>query len=89
MPSHKAPGKPFVFPDPNDRSPNENAVIVKVPQILGLYNQAHPDDEPAVRVVQKIKDWFTEQSKSEKWDKSEFAGSECILKNEEVLKAKK
>lgn len=84
-----AKGRPFEFPDPNDRSANEPAIIVKVPQILGLYNQAHSDEVPMSRVVQRVQDWFMEEAKVEKWDSAEFAGSECILKNTEVLKHKK
>lgn len=84
-----AKGRPYVFPDPNDRSVNEPAVIVKVPQILGLYNQAHSDEEPMSRVVQSVQDWFVAEAKAEQWDVAEFAGSECILRNTEVLKCKK
>lgn len=82
-------GRPYEFPDPDDRSANEPAIIVKVPQILGLYNQAHSDDEPMLRVVQSVQDWFVEESKKESWDKAEFAGSECILRNETIMKYKK
>lgn len=82
-------GRPYVFPDPNDKSANEPAVIVKVPQILGLYNQAHSNEEPMSRVVQSVQDWFVAEAKTEKWDSAEFAGSECILRNTEVLKHKK
>ena len=31
--------RPFVFPDPNDRSPNDPSVIVSPAQVLGIYKQ--------------------------------------------------
>jgi len=33
--------RPFVAPDPNDRSPNEPTMIASLSQVLGLYNQAN------------------------------------------------
>lgn len=80
-------GRPFEFPDPDDRSANEPAIIVKAVQILGLYNQAHPD-EPMSRVVQSVQDWFVQESYNEHWSSVEFAGNECILRNNDVKKHK-
>lgn len=82
-----AKGRPFEFPDPDDRSANEPAIIVKVPQILGLYNQAHPE-EPMSRVVQSVQDWFVQEARKENWSNAEFAGSECILRNDDIKKHK-
>ena len=31
--------RPFVFPDPNDRSPNNPSIIVSPTQVLGIYKQ--------------------------------------------------
>lgn len=35
----------FVFPDPDDRSKNNPAIIVTSEQVIGLYNQYNKDGE--------------------------------------------
>lgn len=35
----------YVFPDPDDRSKNDPCIIVNNKKVLGIYNQAHPDEE--------------------------------------------
>lgn len=47
-------GRPFVFPDPNDRSPNDPSIIVSTEQILGIYNQ--DCNEEMQRVADKVKE---------------------------------
>jgi hypothetical protein len=69
----------FVFPDPNDRSPNAPSVIVSSAQIIGLYNQENPDDKMQ-RVTQKVQDWFiNEATKKYNWHEASFAGNQCVL----------
>jgi len=69
----------FVFPDPNDRSPNAPSVIVSNAQIIGIYNQENPTDKME-RVTQKVQDWFIGQATSTyKWDTAHFAGNQCLL----------
>ena len=70
--------RPFVFPDPNDRSPNNPSVIVSSPQILGIYK--HYTGESMERVTKKVQDWFcTEATKKYSWDDSVFHGNQCVL----------
>jgi hypothetical protein len=69
----------FVFPDPNDRSPNAPSVIVSSVQIIGLYNQENPDDKME-RVTQKVQEWFTNEAVSKyNWHSATFAGNQCVL----------
>lgn len=70
--------RPFVFPDPNDRSPNSPSEIVSSVQVLGLYNQN--SDEKMERVTKKVQDWFRNKAHDYQWDHAEFSGNQCILK---------
>lgn len=69
--------RPFVFPDPNDCSPNNPSVIVSSTQVLGLYNQN--SGEKMKRVTEKVQDWFCNKAKTYQWDEATFSGSQCIL----------
>ena len=70
--------RPFVFPDPNDRSPNTPSVIVSSTQVLGLYNQGA--GEKMERVTKKVQDWFCTEARSKyRWDNATFSGNQCIL----------
>lgn len=71
----------YVFPDPNDRSKNDPCVIVNNKKVLGLYNQAHPDEEDMQRVMDKVQEWMTNETKKLGWDDVKFAGGQCILEN--------
>jgi len=72
--------RPFVFPDPNDRSPNEPSVIVSSAQVLGLYNQDSGDASKMVRVTGKVQEWIEQKAKENCWDEIQFAGNQCVLK---------
>ena len=69
--------RPYVFPDTNDRSPNDPSIIVSTEQVLGIYNQDF--DEDMQRVTSKVVDWFKAEATNYKWDKVEFIGNQCIL----------
>lgn len=71
--------RPFVFPDPNDRSPNEPGVIVSSTQVLGLYNQDSGDTSKMVRVTEKVQTWFDQRARQYQWDSVAFAGGQCML----------
>lgn len=71
----------YVFPDPNDRSKNNPCIIVNSKRVLGIYNQAHPEDENMQKVTDKVQEWFTNEAKEVGWDDSKFAGGQCILEN--------
>lgn len=70
----------YVFPDPNNRSKNDPCIIIETKMVLGLYNQAH-DDEEMQKVTEKVQKWITEQAECNGWDEATFVGSQCILKN--------
>ena len=69
--------RPFVFPDPNDRSPNNPSVIVSSTQVLGIYNQS--SGEKMKNVTEKVQTWFCEQAHTYMWDDAKFSGNQCIL----------
>jgi hypothetical protein len=70
--------RPFVFPDPNDRSPNSPSDIVNSTQVLGIYKQY--SGEKMERVTKKVQDWFcNEAMKKYKWDNATFSGNQCVL----------
>ena len=71
----------YVFPDPDDRSKNDPCIIVNNKRVLGIYNQAHPDEENMQKVTQKVQDWFRDESIANGWDEVSFSGGQCILKN--------
>lgn len=73
--------RPFVFPDTDDRSKNDPCTIVSSQQVIGIYNQYNPNGDEMQRVTEKVKDWFLAYSKKQGWDEANFAGNQCILKN--------
>lgn len=73
--------RPFVLPDPDDRSKNEPCIIVSSQQVIGIYNQYNSDGDEMQKVTDKVKEWFINYSKEQGWDESDFAGNQCILKN--------
>lgn len=73
--------RPFVFPDPDDRSKNDPSTIVTSQQVIGIYNQYNVEGDEMQRVTDKVKEWFLAYSKEQGWDEATFAGNQCILKN--------
>lgn len=70
--------RPFVFPDPNDRSANDPSFIVSPTQVLGIYKQY--TGEEMKRITSKVQDWFCEKAIQEyAWDEARFSGNQCIL----------
>jgi hypothetical protein len=50
------------------------------PQVIGLWNQAHPGDWME-RVTEKVQQWFqTEATARYKWDDAHFSGNGCQLR---------
>lgn len=73
--------RPFVFPSPNDRTPNDPSTIVNSAGVIGLYNQESGDPDKMERVTAKVQDWFTKRAKETyAWDDAVFSGSQCVLK---------
>ena len=72
--------RPYVFPDPNDRSPNNPSVIVSSQQVLGLYNAGN--SERMDKVTDKVRSWFTNAAKEKGWDGAQFSGGQCFLTKE-------
>jgi hypothetical protein len=76
--------RPFITPDPNDRSVNAPSLIVSAPQILGLFNQENPDEKKE-RVVDSVKDWYKSRMESEGWSTVMFHGNQVVLSVNVVL----
>lgn len=70
--------RPFIFPDPKDRSPNEPTIAVQQSHVLGNYNQANPEDKRE-KVTEPVKDWFKGQAEDAGWSSADFHGSVCVL----------
>ena len=70
--------RPYVMPDPDDRSINEPAKIVSSAHVLGLYNQSTPNDRKE-RVVESVQQWFEKEALNSGWEKATFDGSQCVL----------
>jgi len=76
--------RPFVAPDPKDRSVNEPTCVVSSAQVLGLYNQQNQDGKKE-RVVDSVKDWYVQQMKDAGWHNATFHGSQCLLEAKVAL----
>lgn len=71
-------GRPFLLPDPKDRSVNAPSVVVSQAQVLGYYNQENKGDKRE-RVVESVKDWYTRKVRESGWEEANFHGSQCVL----------
>ncbi len=80
--------RPFVAPDPGDRSPNEPTFIASSAQVLGLYNQENPDDKRA-KVTDPVKQWYASEMTKQGWSNATFHGSQCMLEANVILKKSK
>ena len=69
--------RPYVFPDPNDRSPNAPTIIAGKDQVLGLYNQM--TDSSAQYVTATVQNWFGETAKKLGWDGVHHSGNQTVL----------
>lgn len=70
----------YVLPDPKDRSENDPCIIMDTKKVLGLYNQAH-EDEDMQKVMPKVQEWTIKEAKDNGWDDVRFIGSQCLLEN--------
>ncbi|NDV24113.1 hypothetical protein [Desulfovibrio sp. JC022] len=70
--------RPFIAPDPNDRSVNEPSVVVSANQVLGYYNQENKDNKRE-RVVDSVKSWYMDKMEEAGWSEAKFTGSQCVL----------
>lgn len=70
--------RPFVSPDPKDRSVNEPTFVVSAPQVLGLHNQSQLNEKKE-RVVDSVKDWYVNEMLKQGWSKATFHGNQCVL----------
>lgn len=77
--------RPFIFPDPKDRSINEPSIVASQAQVLGNYNQANPSDARE-KVTDTVKDWFRSTAEASGWKTADFHGSQCVLTVELELK---
>ncbi|MDO8329804.1 MAG: hypothetical protein Q7T36_04965 [Fluviicoccus sp.] len=79
--------RPFVAPDPKDRSVNEPTQVVNANQVLGLYNQV--TGEKKERVVDSVKEWYSQHMIEAGWSDASFHGNQCVLSAEVTLKPKR
>ena len=70
----------YVLPDPKDRSENDQCIIMDTKKVLGLYNQAHEEEEMQ-KVMPKVQEWTIKEAKDNGWDDARFIGSQCLLEN--------
>jgi hypothetical protein len=80
--------RPFVAPDPKDRSVNEPTSVISAAQILGLYNQENPTDKKE-RVVDSVKSWYVNEMERCGWSKATFHGNQCVVEAKVQLVTKK
>lgn len=69
--------RPFVIPDPKDRSVNEPTKVVSANQVLGLYNQNSGDKKE--RIVDSVKEWYKNTMFENGWGDVTFHGNQCVL----------
>lgn len=69
--------RPYSFPDPNDRSPNNPSTILSSEQVLGLYKRG--TGEKMEKVTEKVRNWIIDQAKAMGWDEGFFSGGQCVL----------
>lgn len=70
--------RPYLLPDPNDRSVNEPKAIMSGPQVLGLYNQDSGEEKKS-RVVDSVKAWLEKTARGAGWSSVEFSGNQAVL----------
>ena len=80
--------RPFIAPDPRDRSPNEPTYIASSAQVLGLFNQENPDDKHE-KVTEPVRHWYSAKMHKAGWSSATFHGSQCMLKADVKLKIEK
>lgn len=78
--------RPFLFPDPNDRSVNSPSIISESDQVLNLFNQEN--DEDRVKVNDTVKEWFKKEAKVNGWSDAAFHGNGCVLTANVVIEKK-
>lgn len=77
----------YVFPDPDDRSPNTPMVVMSQVKVTGLYNQDHPEDQDMKNVTEKVKEWITRTAQEYGWDSISFAkDNTCVLERKDFQK---
>lgn len=69
--------RPFIIPDPKDRSVNEPTKVVSANQVLGFYNQSTGDKKE--RIVESVKEWYKQTMRDNGWGDATFHGNQCVL----------
>lgn len=59
-------GRPFEFPDPRERSPNDPSESCAPEKVLGLYNQAEGNPR-RVKICDRVRDWFDHEARQNGW----------------------
>ena len=78
-------GRPYEFPDPKDRSVNDPHELVERERVLGLYNQANPNEQ-ARNFSEKVRTWFEAEAARNGWHSVQFVGDAAVLEARVELK---
>ena len=73
-------GRPYEWPDPKDRSPNNPQVLVPAEQVRSLYNQE--TDQKAKNVSETVRTQFEKYAKDAGWEEVEWASNTAVLKKQ-------
>ena len=73
-------GRPYEWPDPKDRSPNNPQVIVEPEHILALYKKE--TGQTAQNVSASVRNQFEQDAKKYGWDEVNWVNNSCVLKKE-------
>lgn len=65
-PNPRPRGRPFVFPDPGERSPNDPNESCAPEKVLGLYNQAEGNPR-RVKICDRVRNWFDQEARKHGW----------------------
>mgnify|MGYP000952661188 CR=1 FL=1 len=71
-------GRPYDFPDPNDRSVNNPHVLVERDAVLGLYNQANPGNT-YTNLAEAVRTWFVAEARRIGWTSVQFVDQAAVL----------
>ena len=68
----------YKMPDPDDRSPNNPAIILEDKAILDIYNRDHPDEQRQ-NVTEVVKTHIIGKALEEGWTKGTPVGNKILL----------
>jgi len=70
-----------IFPDPNDRTPNEPYLVLTTERVINIYNFYNVDN-PVDKLKVEVKAWMCAEAMKRNWDSCEWSGAlkeVCLL----------